>query len=71
MLAANLADDADTVAAVAGQLAGALYGLTGIPERWIDRLAWKDRLLAEALKLLADESTLSPRVAWSIADADG
>ena len=46
-------------------------GLTGIPERWIDRLAWKDRLLAAALKLLADESTLSPRVAWSIADADG
>ena len=39
LLAANLADDADTVAAVAGQLAGALYGLTGIPERWIDRLA--------------------------------
>ena len=71
LLAANLADDADTVAAVAGQLAGALYGLTGIPERWIDRLAWKDRLLAAALKLLADESTLSPRVAWSIADADG
>ena len=28
-------------------------------------------LLAAALKLLADESTLSPRVAWSIADADG
>ena len=31
LLAANLADDADTVAAVTGQLAGALYGLTGIP----------------------------------------
>ena len=31
LLAANLADDADTVAAVTGQLAGGLYGLSGIP----------------------------------------
>ena len=31
LLAANLADDADTVAAVTGQLAGAVYGLSGIP----------------------------------------
>ena len=45
LLAANLADDADTVAAVTGQLAGALYGLSGIPDSWLDRLAWKDRLL--------------------------
>ena len=37
LLAANLGDDADTVAAVTGQLAGALYGLTGIPARWLDR----------------------------------
>ena len=33
LLAANLAEDADTVAAVTGQLAGALYGLGGIPRR--------------------------------------
>ena len=52
LLAANLADDADTVAAVTGQLAGALYGLTGIPQPWLDRLAWKDRLLAAAERLL-------------------
>ena len=45
LLAANLADDADTVAAVTGQLAGALYGLGGIPDGWLERLAWKDRLL--------------------------
>ena len=31
LLAANLADDADTVAAVTGQLAGGIYGLSGIP----------------------------------------
>ena len=52
LLAANLADDADTVAAVAGQLAGALYGLSGIPEPWLERVAWKDRLLAAAQRLL-------------------
>ena len=45
LLAANLADDADTVAAVTGQLAGALYGLGGIPDDWLGRVAWKDRLL--------------------------
>ena len=52
LLAANLADDADTVAAVTGQLAGALYGLSGIPERWLERVAWKDRLLEAAQMLL-------------------
>ena len=52
LLAANLADDADTVAAVTGQLAGALYGLSGIPERWLERVACKDRLLEAAQRLL-------------------
>ena len=55
LLAANLADDADTVAAVTGQLAGALYGLSGIPDRWLDRLAWKDRLLEAAQRLLEQD----------------
>ncbi len=31
LLAANLADDADSVAATAGQIAGALYGYSAIP----------------------------------------
>ena len=53
LLAANLADDADTVAAVTGQLAGSIYGLSGIPEDWLDRIAWKDRLLDIAQQLLA------------------
>lgn len=51
-LAANLAGDADTVAAVTGQLAGALYGLSGIPEHWLDQLALKDRLLDTAERLV-------------------
>ena len=54
LLAANLADDADTVAAVTGQLAGALYGLNAIPDHWRERVAWKDRLLAAARRLLSE-----------------
>jgi len=53
LLAANLADDADTVAAVTGQLAGALYGRSGIPPEWLDRLAWRERIERTALELAA------------------
>ena len=42
--AVNLGDDADTVGAVTGQLAGAIYGLSGIPERWLEPLAWRHEL---------------------------
>jgi ADP-ribosyl-[dinitrogen reductase] hydrolase len=34
LAAANLGDDADTTAAVAGQIAGAFYGVSGIPKKW-------------------------------------
>ena len=54
LLAANLGEDADTVAAVAGQLAGALYGLCGIPAAWRERVLWADRILAEGRRLLPD-----------------
>lgn len=36
--AVNLGDDTDTVAAVAGGLAGALYGYDAIPAEWLDTL---------------------------------
>jgi len=39
LAAANLGDDADTTAAVCGQLAGACYGRSGIPKPWLDKLA--------------------------------
>jgi ADP-ribosyl-[dinitrogen reductase] hydrolase len=45
LLAANLGEDADTTAAIAGQLAGALYGVDGIPHDWLGRLAWRDRII--------------------------
>ena len=44
ILAVNLADDSDTVGAVTGQLAGAIYGYSSIPERWLSKLVWKDKL---------------------------
>ena len=51
LLAANLGDDADTTAAIAGQLAGAVYGLSGIPGEWLEVLAWRERLEQTAQEL--------------------
>ncbi len=42
LTAANLGDDADTTAAVCGQIAGAFYGIQGIPERWLRILARRE-----------------------------
>lgn len=53
LLAANLGDDADTTAAITGQLAGAIYGLSGIPPEWIAVLAWRERI-EEAARTLFD-----------------
>lgn len=36
--AVNLGEDTDTVAAIAGSLAGALYGYDAIPKKWLDTL---------------------------------
>ena len=52
LLAVNLGQDADTTGAVYGQLAGAYYGAEGIPERWRDRLAQSELILALADALL-------------------
>lgn len=35
----NRGEDADTTGAIAGMLAGALYGVEAIPKRWLDKLA--------------------------------
>ncbi len=39
LLAVNLGDDADTTAAIYGQIAGAYYGVDGIPAEWRERIA--------------------------------
>ena len=42
LVAVNLGDDTDTTAAVAGALAGIVYGIEGIPSEWLDKLRGKD-----------------------------
>ncbi|TXN39178.1 ADP-ribosylglycohydrolase family protein [Methylobacterium sp. WL7] len=51
VLAVNLAGDADTVGAVTGQVAGAVFGASAIPQRWLKPLAWRRRLEALAVQL--------------------
>ncbi|WP_406854635.1 ADP-ribosylglycohydrolase family protein [Alsobacter sp. KACC 23698] len=52
VMAVNLGGDADTVGAVAGQIAGARYGLSAIPKRWLEPLAWRNKLEALASDLV-------------------
>lgn len=51
--AVNLGEDADTIGAVTGQLAGALYGACAIPDRWLAPLAWREQISTTADMLLA------------------
>jgi ADP-ribosyl-[dinitrogen reductase] hydrolase len=52
LAAVNLGDDADTTGAVYGQLAGAHYGVNGIPSRWRSKLVRHDEIVAMADRLL-------------------
>lgn len=52
LLAANLGDDADTTAAVCGQIAGAYYGATGIPATWRAKLTMETEIEALAERLV-------------------
>ncbi|WP_420389615.1 ADP-ribosylglycohydrolase family protein [Marinobacter sp.] len=47
----NLGEDADTTGAVYGQLAGAIYGLEGIPSEWTQTLALRDQIENFAIRL--------------------
>jgi ADP-ribosyl-[dinitrogen reductase] hydrolase len=53
LTAANLADDADTTAAICGQVAGAFYGLEDIPQEWRNRLVMFEDIKETADKLFA------------------
>lgn len=53
LAAANLGDDADTTAAICGQIAGAYYGQSAIPIPWIDKLHRRDEIIALAERLAA------------------
>ena len=51
LAAANLGDDADTTAAIVGQIAGAHYGIAGIPAHWLAKIVMREEIdeLARAL----------------------
>lgn len=57
--AANLGDDADTTAAVCGQIAGAFYGRSGIPAVWIVKLAMGEMIQSLADRLYQQSHSLS------------
>jgi ADP-ribosyl-[dinitrogen reductase] hydrolase len=59
LAAANLGDDADTTAAIAGQLAGAYYGHQAIRADWRDALHMHDEIYALADKLFHHQALLS------------
>lgn len=52
LAAANLGDDADTTAAVTGQLAGACYGVEAIRPAWRRRLAHRELIDSLAARLI-------------------
>ncbi len=49
--AANLGNDADTTAAVVGQIAGAYYGISAIPPAWLERLTERKMIESTAVEL--------------------
>ncbi|GGC44434.1 hypothetical protein GCM10011371_34830 [Novosphingobium marinum] len=51
VLASGLGEDTDTVAAITGQLAGALHGTAALPAQWLDALAWRERIEETARRL--------------------
>src|SRR5687767_4689117 len=54
--AANLGGDADTTAAVCGQLAGAFYGAQAIPSQWVSKLAMHEEIARLADSLAVERS---------------
>jgi len=56
--AVNLGDDADTTAAICGQIAGAHYGESGIPSRWLEKLAMREEIGKLAEQLCKSDSAI-------------
>jgi ADP-ribosylglycohydrolase len=52
----NLGGDADTAGAILGAMAGAYYGVDGIPKRWLDGLQNRDGIEARAFALARGSS---------------
>ena len=56
LLAANLGDDADTTAAIYGQIAGAYYGAEAIPFSWRRQLTMRDEITSMADDIFSQAS---------------
>ena len=63
--AANLGDDADTTAAIAGQLAGARWGAAGIPLRWREQVVLAPRITELAAGLFRAGMAVTERAGAS------
>lgn len=68
LLAVNLGGDSDTIGAVTGQLAGAYYGASSIPPRWLEVLYWRDKIEAYADALYALANDEEPKPFFTFAD---
>ena len=55
--ATNLGEDADTTAAISGQIAGAFYGESGIPVEWLEKLTMGEEIEQLAKQLVLNAST--------------
>lgn len=53
LAATNLGDDADTTAAICGQVAGAYYGESTIPSHWLSQLTMREEMTELADRLYA------------------
>jgi ADP-ribosyl-[dinitrogen reductase] hydrolase len=77
LLAVNLGDDADTTGAIYGQIAGAFYGLEGIPQKWRAKVHQHDRILQLAEELfgaagqIAGQASRNPEEGTPAEDSAG
>jgi ADP-ribosyl-[dinitrogen reductase] hydrolase len=53
VMAVNLGGDTDTIGAVTGGIAGAVYGIEHLPSRWLEKLSRRDELFLLTDRLLA------------------
>ena len=53
MTAVNRGGDADTIGAIAGAVAGARFGASSLPDRWLDAIDETDELARLADRLTA------------------
>ncbi|MBT8402163.1 MAG: ADP-ribosylglycohydrolase family protein [Rhodothermia bacterium] len=57
LAAVNLGDDADTTGAIFGQIAGAYWGMTGIPDEWLERLWMAEEIIELAERIFSRSSS--------------